>query len=146
LGKGNEMNWKSALSYLALGLSFGVLAQITKRYAMLDEVRNFCTIVGVALLLVGMHCVLFDSPVRFLPLTRNILLFALLSLSLNGAIVWNGAFWGQTWSEIVFKLANTGELTLLYAAFLLLPRIAQPKDRQVFSESAPSASSEKPSS
>ena len=125
------MNWKSALSYSALGISFGVLGQITKRNAMLDQLCNlsvpyFSTIVGIVLLIVGLHCVLFDSPVRSLPLKPTILLFILLSVSINGAIVWDGIFRDRTWSDILFNLANTGELTLLYAAFLFLPRIAQP--------------------
>ncbi len=137
------MNWKSALSYSALGISFGVLAQITKQYAMLDQLCNlsvpyFCTIIGIALLLVGVHCVLFNSPVQSLPLKPTIILFVLLSLSVNGAIAWDGAFRGKAWSDILFNLANTGELTLLYAAFLFLPRFAQPNIGQVSSEGAPS--------
>ena len=143
LGKGDEMNWKSALSYSALGISFGVLAQITKQYAMLDEICSlsvpyFCTIVGIALLLVGIHCVLFNSSVRSLPLKRTITLFVLVSLLFNTDIIWDGAFRGKSWSDIMFNLANTGELTLLYAAFLFLPRIAQPKVGQVSSDGAPS--------
>jgi hypothetical protein len=145
------MNWKSALSYSALGISFGVVAVITKSYSMLDCLCNlsvpyFCTVVGIALLLVGLHCLLFNASVASLPLRPTVFLFVLLSVSVNGSIVWDGLFRDNTWSDILFNLANTGELTLLYAALLFLPRIAQPKDRQVFSEAAPSASSEKPSS
>ena len=122
------MNWKSALSYSALGISFGVLGQITKRYAMLDELCNlsvpyFCTVIGIALLLVGTHCALFDSSVRSLPLKPTIILFVILALSCNAAIIWDGAARDRTCSDILFNLANTGELTLLYAAFLFLPRL-----------------------
>ena len=140
------MNLKSGFSYSALGISFGVLAQITKRYAMLDELCNvtvpyFCTIVGIALLFVGMHCVLFNSPVRFLPLKPTIALFVLVSLLCNADIIWDGAFRAKTRADILFNLANTGELTLLYAAFLFLPRFAKPNVGQVSSDGAPSAGS-----
>ena len=133
LDKGDEMNWKSAISYSALGISFGVLAYITKSYAMLDEICNLsvpylCTVIGISLLLVGMHCVLFDSSVRSLPLKPTIILFVLISICCSVAVVWDGAFRGKTWSDIIFNVANTGELTLIYAALLFLPRLAQSKD------------------
>lgn len=85
------MTWKSAVSYSVLGISFGVLAYITKSWAMFDEICNLsipylCSLIGICLLLVGMHCLLFDSEVRLLPLKPSIILFVLISLLCNVAV------------------------------------------------------------
>lgn len=125
------MNWKSAISYSALGISFGVVAQITKSYAMLDEICNLsvpylCILIGICLLLVGMHCLLFDSSVRLLPLKPTIILFILISVLCNGSVAWDGAFRDKTSSEIFFNLANTFDFTIIYAFLLFLPRLGKP--------------------
>ncbi len=126
------MNWKSAVSYSVLGISFGVLAYIIKSWAMFDEICNLsvpylCSVIGICLLLVGTHCLLFDSEVRLLPLKPTISLFILISLLCSGSVVWDGAYRDKTWSDISFNLANIFDFTVIYALFLFLPRIAKPK-------------------
>ncbi len=126
------MNWRSAVSYSVLGISFGVLAYITKSWAMFDDICNLsipylCSLIGICLLLVGVHCLLFDSDVKSLPLKLTIILFILISLLCSGAVIWDGAYRDKNYSEISFNLANTFDFTLLYAFFLFLPRLAKPK-------------------
>ena len=78
------MNKIQSLSFAALGLSLIVVGILVKSYPLLDRLANIefaylAVMLGLAVLVVGIHCLLFASPVRELPLLPNLILFVLIA-------------------------------------------------------------------
>ena len=115
------------LSFAALGASLVLAGILVKSRPLLDPLANIsfpylAGMLGLAVLVVGIHCLLFASPVRELPLLPNILLFVLIAGASNVNIVWDGVVLGFSREDIWLSLSNSLEFSLYYAAFLFLPR------------------------
>jgi len=123
------VNWKYSVPYAILGLALAILAVIIKTYAMLDEIANLsfpylCSLIGIAVILLGVHCLVFDSSPSRLRLLPNLILFAIVAGASVVDVVWDGAFKGFAGGAITDNVSNSLEFVLIYAAVLLLPRLS----------------------
>lgn len=121
------MNKIQTLSFAAFGVSLIVVGILVKSHPLLDSLANIsfpylAGMLGLAVLVVGIHCLLFASPIRELPLLPNVVLFAIIAGASNVNIVWDGVLGSYTKDDIWLNLSNSLEFTIYYAAFLFLPR------------------------
>ena len=121
------MNKFTSLSFAGLGVSLVAVGILLRKYPLLDPLANIsfrylAGILGVAVLVVGVHCMLFASLPRELPLLPNLALFVLVAGAANINIVWDGIVMGFPKSDIWLNLSNSLEFSLYYAAFLFLPK------------------------
>lgn len=139
------MNKTTPLSFAALGLSLVAAGILTKRYALLDELANIsfpylAGMLGLAALVVGIHCILFGAGPGELPLLPNLLLFVIVAGAANVNIVWDGVVGSYSKADIWLNLSNSLEFALYYAAFLFLPRWGRKKAVRSGSDSEGSTS------
>ena len=122
------MNWKYSVPYAILGLALAILAVIIKSWAMLDEIANLsfpylCSIIGLAVILLGVHCLVFDSPPSRLRLLPNLILFLIVAGSSIGDVIWDGIFQSFPTGDIVENVVGDSVgFIMIYAAVLFLPR------------------------
>lgn len=115
-------------AYLAaLGVSLLAAGILTRRYPLFDPIANIgfpylAGMLGIAALVVGLHCVLFASTPADLPVRPNVVLYILIAGAANVNIIWDGVVVGFSGNDIWLNLSNSGEFSLYYAAFLFLPR------------------------
>lgn len=114
----------------ALGVSLVGVGIALRQYPLLDQIANIsfsylAGIVGLAILVVGVHCILFGSTISELPLLPNFFLFIVIGGAANVNIVWDGIVIGAERSDIWLNLSNSLEFTVYYAAFLFLPRLGR---------------------
>lgn len=119
-----------SIAITALGVSLVGVGIALKQYPLLDPIANIsfpylAGIVGLAILVVGVHCILFGSTIPELPLLPNFLLFIVLGGAANVDIVWDGIVIGAERKDIWLNLGNSLEFTVYYAAFLFLPRLGR---------------------
>jgi hypothetical protein len=113
-----------------LGVSLVSVGILIKKYPLLDPLANIsfphlAGVLGLAVLVVGVHCLLFASLPRDLPLLPNLTLFGIIAGAANINIVWYGLVGGYSVNvldDIGLNLSNSLEFSVYYAAFLFLPR------------------------
>ena len=121
------MSKATSLGFAALGISLVAAGILIKRHSLFDPIANIsfpyhAGILGFAVLVVGLHCVLFDSLPRDLPLRPNVVLFVLIAVAANANIVWDGIVSDFSDDDIWWNLCDSLEFSFNYAAFLFLPR------------------------
>lgn len=121
------MNQSAPLSFAGLGVSLVAVGVLIKKYPLLGPLANIsfaylAGILGLAVLVVGVHCMLFASLPRELPLLPNLVLFVLVAGAANVNVVWDGIVIGFPKNDIWLNLSNSLEFSLYYAAFLFLPK------------------------
>ena len=121
------MNRSQSLSFAVLGVSLIGVGILVKSHPLLDTVANIsfpylAGMLGLAVLVVGIHCLIFASSIRELPLLLNLILFILIAGASNVDIVWDGVVFGYTKEDIWLSLSNSLAFSFYYAAFLFLPR------------------------
>ncbi len=122
------MKWQYSVPYAILGLALAILAVIIKRYAMLDVIANLsfpylCSLIGLAVVLLGVHCLVFDSPPARLKLLPNLILFLIFAVASIVDVIWDGILNSFPTGEIVENaVGNSVEFVVIYAAVLFLPR------------------------
>ena len=123
------MNWRYSVPYAVLGLALAILAVIIKSYAMLDCIANLsfpylCSLIALAVTLLGVHCLVFNSPPSRLKLLPNLILFVIVAGASVADVVWDGVFRSFPTEDIVENaLGNSLEFVVIYAAVLFLPRL-----------------------
>lgn len=121
------------LWFAVLALALGLLAMIIKQHAMCDSIANLslpylCSIIAFALLMVGIHCLLFGSPPQDLRLLPNLIMFLLVSWAVIIDVIWDGLANGFPIGTILLNVeGNSLEFVMFYAAFLFLPRLRREK-------------------
>ena len=121
------MNRMQPLSFAVCGVSLVVVGILAKSFPLLDQLANIsfpylAGMLGLVVLVVGIHCLVFASSVRNLPLWPNLILFAIIAGAANINIVWDGIVIGYTKEDIWLNVGNSLEFSLYYATFLFLPR------------------------
>ena len=121
------MNKTTPLTFAALGLTLVFVGILLERVPLLDEIANIsfpylAGMLGLAVLVVGIHCILFGVGPSKLPLVPNLILFFIIAGAANVNIVWDGVALGKSEADIWLNLSNSLEFALYYAVFLFLPR------------------------
>lgn len=111
----------------ALGVSLLVAGILLNRYPLFDTIAEIgfsylAGMLGLAALVVGLHCVLFASTPAELPTRPNVALYILIAGAANVNIIWDGMACGFSRTDIWLNLGNSAEFSLYYAAFLFLPK------------------------
>ncbi len=121
------MNQFQALSFAAVGVSLVAVGILLESYPLFDPLANIesaylAGMLGLAVLVVGIHCLLFASTVRELPLLPSVVLFVIIAGASNVNIVWDKVVHGFSEEDMWLGLSNSLEFSIYYAAFLFLPR------------------------
>lgn len=121
------MDKLQSLSFSVLGVSLIVVGILLSSYPLLDRLANIdfaylVAMLGLAILVVGIHCQLFASPVGDLPLLPNVVIFVVIASAANVNIIWDAVVLGADKKDMWLGLSNSTEFSVYYAAFLFLPR------------------------
>jgi predicted tellurium resistance membrane protein TerC len=124
------MNNLYPLWYAVFAFVLGVIGMIIRYFCLFDTIANLsfpylCLVIAFALMIVGIHCLLFCSHPSDLSLKPNLILFLIISSLSLIVVIWDGLGTGFDSKKIIYDASNAAGFIIFYAAFLFLPRLSK---------------------